>query len=288
MRTSMRNSQSEIGSVIRTGLTALCLTTALCTPSFAGGVSLGGAGRAVGGALGGAVGGVGGAVGGMSGGVGGGVGGALGGGGISSGGGGLNIGGVSIGNVGGGGSHFTGSNFFSGGIDFGIGSARSFNRGVNITGQRITRHTNGDSAVAAKGLKHKSKDAVARIGHESIKAQAAAKRALPEFATRKRTINVGGANGITAKVNPDPSAQVIVGGKNPANPAVDVATQTGDGSSVPLVTTGSVLNAAGATTGAPIPAAEWLRPTSARSMRTGPMPATHRATTASSRPTPAF
>src|SRR5438552_12586579 len=78
MATSNHKSYSEFGSVMRAGLTALCLSTALCTPALAGGrggISLsvggtvGGVGGSVGG-VGGAVGGVGGAVGGIGGSVG--------------------------------------------------------------------------------------------------------------------------------------------------------------------------------------------------------------------------
>src|SRR5258705_7003376 len=109
MATSNHKSYSEFGSVIRAGLTALCLTTALCTPALAGG--RGGISVSVGGTVGGvsgAVGGVGGSVGGVGGAVGG-IGGSVGS--ISSGGGlsgsGVSIGGVTIGNTGGG-SSFTG------------------------------------------------------------------------------------------------------------------------------------------------------------------------------------
>ena len=107
------------------------------------------------------------------------------------------------------GSHFTGSSFFSGGANFGNGAARSASRGVQFSGQRLNHRANRDSAVAARGLKSNSSKAVARVGRDSVRAQAAAKKALPEFATRSRTINVGGDQGITAKVNPDPSARVI-------------------------------------------------------------------------------
>src|SRR5213083_2501434 len=96
MATSNHKSYSEFGSVMRAGLTALCLTTALCTPALAcgrGGISV---------SIGGTVGGVGGAVGSIGGSVGS----------ISSGsGGGLSVGGVTIGTGGGRGTpSFTGSN----------------------------------------------------------------------------------------------------------------------------------------------------------------------------------
>src|ERR1043165_1295867 len=71
MASSNHKSYSEFGSVLRAGLTALCLTTALCTPALAagrGGISIS-VGGTVGG-VGGAVGGVGGAVGGIGGSVG--------------------------------------------------------------------------------------------------------------------------------------------------------------------------------------------------------------------------
>src|SRR4051812_5042130 len=159
MAASNHKSYSEFGSVMRAGLTALCLTTALCTPALAagkGGISLsighavGGSVGSIGGAVGGAVGGVGGAVGGIGGSVGS----------ISSGsGGGVSIGGVNIGNTGGvGGSspHFTGSNFFSGGVDFGNGAAHGVSRGTQFTGQRLNKGLNRDSAITAKILKNKS------------------------------------------------------------------------------------------------------------------------------------
>jgi len=101
MATSNHKSYSEFGSVMRAGLTALCLTTALCTPALAGGrggisLSVGGTVGSVGGSVGsvgGSVGGVGGAVGGIGGSVGS----------ISSGsGGGLSVGGITIGTTGGG------------------------------------------------------------------------------------------------------------------------------------------------------------------------------------------
>src|SRR5436189_4244536 len=248
MATSNHKSYSEFGSVMRAGLTALCLTTALCTPALAGGrggisVSIGGT---VGG-VGGTVGGVGGSVGGVGGAVGG-IGGSVGS--ISSGGG-LSVGGVTIGTGGGGGTpSFTGSNFFSGGVDFGNGAARGASRRTEFAGQRVNKRANRDAAIAAKVLKSKSEKAVARAGKDSVKAQAAAKKVLPEFATQSRTINIGGDQGVTAKVNPASGAQIIVGGNDPANPAVNITTQTGDGSSAPLVTTtGQVLDAPGASTG---------------------------------------
>src|SRR5258707_10961408 len=57
MATSNHKSYSEFGSVMRAGLTALCLTTALCTPALAGGrggisVSIGGTVGGVGGSAG--------------------------------------------------------------------------------------------------------------------------------------------------------------------------------------------------------------------------------------------
>src|SRR5205085_4211402 len=136
-------------------------------------------------------------VGGAVGGIGGSVGSISSGGGLS--GGGVSIGGVTIGNTGGGAPHFTGSNFFSGGVDFGNGAARGVNRGTEFAGQRVNKRANRDSAIAAKVLKSKSEKAVARVGKDSIKAQAAAKKVLPEFATRSRTINVGGDQGVAAK-----------------------------------------------------------------------------------------
>src|ERR1051325_4738332 len=66
MATSNHNSYSEFGSVMRAGLTALCLTTALCAPALAGG--RGGISLSIGGTVGGvsgAVGALGGAVGGI-------------------------------------------------------------------------------------------------------------------------------------------------------------------------------------------------------------------------------
>ena len=248
MVNSVSQRQSEFRSSIRTGLAALCVTTALCSPTlctqaFAGGKggisisvgsTVGGIGGAVGGiggsigGIGGSVGGIGGSVGGISGGVGG-VGGAVGGiggsvGGISSGGGGVGgaVGGITGGSSSGGGSgisiggvighgsgvgssspHFTGSNFFSGGTDFSGGGSRSVNS-ILGGGQRV-RHRN--SSVATRGLKTKSNKLVAQAGQGSIKAQNAAKNIAPESVTSSRIINLGGAQGVTAKINPDQTAR---------------------------------------------------------------------------------
>ena len=151
MATPLRIS-SETRSIIRAGLTALCLTTALYTPSLNAAWAAGRGGINV--SVGGTVGSVGGAVGGV-GGAGGGIGGGVGGigGGISSGGG-VSIGGVTVGRGGvsnSGGAHFTGSNFFSGGVDFGNGAAHRPTRGLDATGNRITRHTNRNSTSRRTG-----------------------------------------------------------------------------------------------------------------------------------------
>ena len=240
-----RENGSEFPSTLRTAIAALLLTTALSAPAFAGpvNVSVGGSGVSV-------------SVGGTSvgtGSVGGGVGGAVGG--ITGGGIGGSVlgGGVSIGSgLGGSVGSFSGSNFFSGAANFGNRSTGFLSGGAQAYGQRVTRRANRAintrAPVVAKSVKSTGKAVAARTGQASLRAQAAAKRIAPVLASGPRTVTVGGQNGVRATVDPDPMARVTVG--NDAAPIANVQTQTGDGSTTPLVSTNaSVLNQAGATTG---------------------------------------